>query len=377
MSKKAEKIKIMTIIGTRPEIIRLSRVMPKLDEYFEHKIVFTSQSFDYELSSVFFKELELRKPEYILQVKASTLGKQIGNILSQAEEIIIKEKPDAVLILGDTNSALSAIIAKRYKIPIFHMEAGNRSFDWNVPEEINRRIVDHISDYNLAYTEHSRRYLILEGIKPETIFVTGSPLAEVFEYFKAKIENSQSLSQLGIEKKGYFLVSTHREENVDNEENVRELFEAINALAEQYSKKIIISLHPRTKKKLESFHVALHPLVQTMKPFGYFDYNKLQKEALCVLSDSGTIQEESAILRFKAIQLRKSTERPEAFDKGSIIVCGFNKHAVLSAVEMAIKEQITTIPEDYKDLNISIKVVKLLLGFTSIIKYHDKKVQSV
>src|SRR3989344_9677487 len=331
-----KNLKIMTILGTRPEIIRLSCILPKMDEYFNHIIVYTSQSYSPELSAIFFKDFNLRKPDYELNVKSDTLGGLIGNILKQSEDVMVKERPDALLILGDTNSSLSAIIAKRMKIPIFHMEAGNRSFDDNVPEEINRRIVDHISDYNLAYTENSRRYLIAEGIHPGTIYVTGSPLTEVFEVFARDIEKSKILLNLKLKEKQYFVVSIHREENVDNPPYLKELFNSLNYLANQYKFPIIVSYHPRTKKRLEKLKIKLSSFIKLHEPFGFFDYNNLQKNALCVLSDSGSIPEESAIFNFSAIQLRVSSERPEAFDAGSIILTGFNKDTILSAIEFVL-----------------------------------------
>lgn len=372
-----KKLKVMTVLGTRPEIIRLSRVIPKMDECFSHIIVYTKQSYDYELGDIFFEELKLRKPNYFLDVKSETLGGQIANIIKQTESVILKEKPDSILILGDTNSSLSAIVAKRLKIPIFHMEAGNRCFDWNVPEEINRRMIDHISDYNLCYTKQAKGYLIDEGIAPQTIFVTGTPLSEVFLYFKNKIEESKILNDLKLFSKKYFLISLHREENVDNESNLRELFSSFEYLERTYNLPIIVSLHPRTKKRMEDARIKIDSKIKLSKPFSYFEYCKLQKEALCVLSDSGSIQEESAILGFSAIQVRVSTERPEAFDSGSIILTGFNKDIILSAVNMAIsqakEEEKLVLPEDYKDTNISTKVAKLILGLTGIIKYHDRK----
>ena len=364
----------MTILGTRPEIIRLCRILPKMDEYFNHIIVYTSQSYSPELSTVFFKDFKLRKPDYILDVKSDTLGGLIANILKQCEAAMIKEKPDALLILGDTNSALSAIIAKRMKIPIFHMEAGNRSFDDNVPEEVNRSIVDHISDYNLAYTENSRRYLIEEGIHPGTIYVTGSPLVEVLNFYKQEIEKSNILKKLGLEDKKYFVASTHREENVDNLSHLKELFESLNYIAQQYKLPVIVSLHPRTKDRLSKTKIKIHKLVKLETPFGFFDFNKLQKYALCVLSDSGTIQEESAILDFRAIQIRVSSERPEAFDAGTIILTGYNKETIQKAIEIVVdleeKGEKLNIPEAYKETNVSTKVIKLILGLASIRKYH-------
>lgn len=372
-----EKLKIMTIVGTRPEIIRLSRVLAKFDEYFNHVFVYTKQSYDYELSEIFFKELKIRKPNYLLNVKSETLGGQIANIIKQTEEVILKENPDAILILGDTNSTLSIINAKRLKIPIFHMEAGNRSFDWDVPEEVNRRIVDHISDYNLCYTEHARRYLIKEGLNQKNIFVTGSPLHEVYLHYKNKIDASGVLDELKLKKNNYFLVSTHREENVDNEDRLKELFSSLEILAHQYGFPIIVSLHPRTKKRLGEKRIKIDPLIKFYKPFGYFDYCNLQKNALCVLSDSGTIQEESAIFNFKAIQIRVSTERPEAFDSGSIVLVGFNRNSIINAVRLVIdldnKGEKIVIPFGYKDTNVSTKAVKLIMGIAGIKKYHDRK----
>lgn len=373
MKTNSDKIHVATILGTRPEIIRLARIIPKLDEYCNHTLIFTQQSYDYELSSVFFKEFNLRKPDYTFPVKAERLGKQIANILSGTEEVLMAEKPDAVFVVGDTNTVLSIINARRLKIPIFHFEAGNRSFDWNVPEEVNRRVADHISNYNIAYTEHARRYLIAEGISPETIFVVGSPLSEVYAYFKSKITSSTILDNLVLKPRQYFLVSTHREENVDNEQNLKELFDSLNYLANLYKFPIIVSVHPRTKKRLEMAKFKLNTLIRLYKPFGYFDYNKLQINSTCVLSDSGTIQEESAIMNFPAIQIRVSTERPEAFDTGSIILTGFNSVTISSAIAMQMKQynsgETIICPQDYKAVNVSDRVVKLLLGLTGIHKY--------
>lgn len=375
--KNIKKLKVMTIAGTRPELVRLSRVLPKMDQYFEHIFVYTKQSYDYELSEIFFKELELRKPDYLLDVKSQTLGGQIAKIIEQTEKAFTKENPDALLILGDTNSSLSAINSRRLNVPIFHMEAGNRSFDWDVPEEVNRRIVDHISDYNLAYTEHARRYLIQEGISPQKIFVTGSPMAEVFSYFRNKIEASSILDNLKIKSGKYFLVSMHREENVENKENLTELFSALNFLGQSYNLPIIVSLHPRTRKRLEEARINLNSFIKPFKPFGYFEYCKLQKNALCVVSDSGSIQEESAIQKFKAIQIRKSTERPEAFDCGSIILTGFNRETIVNAINLAVsesKKENMVVHSSYLDTNVSTKVVKLILGLTSIKKHHGYSV---
>jgi UDP-N-acetyl-L-fucosamine synthase len=370
-------LKIMTVMGTRPEIIRLSCVLPKMDEYFNHIIVFTSQSYDKQMSTIFFEDFKLREPDYVLSVKADTLAGQIGNILTQTEEVMLKEKPDGLLVLGDTNSALCTIIAKRLKIPIFHMEAGNRSFDENVPEEINRRIIDHISDFNLPYGEHSRRYLIREGVHPGSIYTTGSPLAEVIDKYMPDIEKSKILEELNLTDQKYFLVSTHREENVDNPDNLRELFESINAITEEYGYPAVVTLHPRTKIRLEDAKIKVGDKVLLHEPFGFLDYNKLQMNALCVLSDSGTIQEESTIMDFRAVQIRVSSERPEAFDAGSIILTGFNRDSISSAVAMTVNEakkgEKLVIPETYQPKNVSSKVVKLIMGLASIRKNNNKQ----
>lgn len=367
----------MTVMGTRPEIIRLSCILPKMDEYFNHIIVFTSQSFDKQMSTVFFEDFKLRAPDYVLSVKADTLAGQIANILTQTEEVMLKEKPDGLLILGDTNSALCAIVAKRLKIPIFHMEAGNRSFDENVPEEINRRIIDHISDFNLPYGEHSRRYLIREGIHPGSIYTTGSPLAEVIEKYKKDIDGSKILEALKLKEREYFIVSTHREENVDNPENLKELFGSIEAITEEYGFPAIVTLHPRTKARLEAANIKVSSNMILHEPFGFLDYNKLQMNALCVLSDSGTIQEESTLMGFRAVQIRVSSERPEAFDTGSIILTGFNKDAIANAVYLTINEagkgEKLLVPTTYQDTNVSTKVVKLIMGIASIRKNHKKQ----
>ncbi|MBI5449580.1 UDP-N-acetylglucosamine 2-epimerase (non-hydrolyzing) [Candidatus Gottesmanbacteria bacterium] len=371
MKQQKKSLTIMSIVGTRPEIIRLSRVLPKLDEYFHHIMVYTRQSYDYELSDIFFEELELRRPDYFLDVKSDSLGGQIARIIEQSEAVLKKEMPDALLVLGDTNSCLSAVIAKRMHIPIFHMEAGNRSFDWDVPEEVNRRIVDHISDFNLCYTEHARRYLIREGLHPKTIFVTGSPYAEILAYYNSAISGNTVLTDLNLIPGGYFLVSVHREENIEKPDRIRELFASLGSLADAYKKPVLLSVHPRTQKKLASLG-SLHPLIHCHKPFGFLEFARLEKNAFCVISDSGTIQEESAIAGFPAVQVRVSTERPEAFDAGSIIVTGFHKDALNDAIKMATGEfqEHRVIPADYRDVNVSEKVVKIILGHTAIRKYH-------
>ncbi len=366
-----EKLKLMTIIGTRPEIIRLSAVMKCADKYFNHIIVHTGQNYDYTLNQVFFEDLQLRAPDYYLESVGKDLGETMGNIIAKSYEVMVKEKPDAVLLLGDTNSALSAISAKRLKIPIFHMEAGNRCWDWNVSEMINRKIVDHISDINLPYTEHSRRYLISEGIDGKTVFVTGSPMREVLEEYKDKIDSSDVLSRLGLEEGKFFLVSAHREENIDNEENFMSLMSAINSIAEKYGMPVIYSTHPRSMKFIEKRNFKFHPLVQNLKPFGFMDYNKLQKTSYCVLSDSGTLSEESAMLGFSGVLLRTSTERPEVLDKGSVVIGGIKTQDVERAIELSVSMRENAEPyvmaEDYHDKNVSVKVVKLVQSYTHIV----------
>lgn len=366
-----EKMKVMTIVGTRPEIIRLSEVIKVCDRYFNHILVHTGQNWDYTLNEVFFKELKLKEPDYYLNAVGEHLGDTMGNIISKSYEVLLKEKPDAILILGDTNSALCVISAKRLKIPIFHMEAGNRCFDENVPEEINRKIVDHIADINLPYTEHSRRYLLSEGLRKEHIFVTGSPMQEVLKRHMEKIEASDVLEKLKLEQGKYILVSAHREENIDNEQNFISLMNAINNIAERYNMPIIYSTHPRSKKHIEQRNFKFHSLVQNLKPFGFMDYNKLQKNSFCVLSDSGTLSEESAMLGFVGILLRTSTERPEVLDKGTVIIGGIKGNDVEQAIDLAIgikdNNEETVLADDYKDSNVSVKVVKIIQSYTKII----------
>lgn len=365
------KLKLMTIIGTRPEIIRLSAVMKCADKYFDHIVVHTGQNYDYTLNQVFFEDLELRAPDYYLDSVGADLGETMGNIIAKSYQVMVKEKPDAVLLLGDTNSALSAISAKRLKIPIFHMEAGNRCWDWNVSEMINRKIVDHISDINLPYTEHSRRYLISEGIDGKTVFVTGSPMREVLDGYKEKIDASDVLERLGLEENKFFLVSAHREENIDNEENFMSLMTAINTIAEKYRMPVIYSTHPRSMKFIEKRNFKFHPLVQNLKPFGFMDYNKLQKTSYCVLSDSGTLSEESAMLGFSGVLLRTSTERPEVLDKGSVVIGGIKTEDVEQAIELSVSMRENNEPyvmaEDYADKNVSVKVVKLIQSYKHIV----------
>lgn len=366
-----EKMKVMTILGTRPEIIRLSACIKACDKYFNHVLVHTGQNWDYTLNEVFFKDLELRQPDYFLNSVGKDLGETMGNIIAKSYEVIEKEKPDAVLILGDTNSALSAISAKRLKVPIFHMEAGNRCWDWNVSEMINRKIVDAISDINLPYTEHSRRYLLSEGIDGKTMFVTGSPMREVLKEYRGKIEESKVLEMLGLQPHKYILLSSHREENIDNEEHFMSLMTAINHIAETYRMPVIYSTHPRSRKFIEKRNFQFHPLVQTLKPFGFMDYNKLQMNSYCVLSDSGTLSEESAMLGFPAVLIRTSTERPEVLDKGSIVIGGITEKDICQAMDMAVSmyenKEPYVIAEDYADTNVSLKVVKIIQSYAKIV----------
>jgi len=374
-SLKIKKLKVMTIFGTRPEIIRLSRIFVKLDQYVNHIMVHTGQSYDYEMNQVFFDNLKVRKPDYFLEVKSETLGGQIAKIIEKSEEVLKKEMPDAVLILGDTNSALAGIIAKRMKIPIFHMEAGNRCFDENVPEEINRKIIDHISDINLPYSENARLYLIREGIHPGAVFVTGSPMAEILDFYKKDVEKSQILKKLKLKKGKYFVASIHREENVESKGFLAKLIDSLNAVAETYNLPIIVSVHPRTEKRLNEYKLKTDKLINFHKPFDYFDYNNLQLNAFCVLSDSGTILEESSIMGFPAIQTRVSSERPEGFDEGVLILSGLDKDIILQAIDITTKQVVAgekfNVPRNYRDTNVSSKVLRLVVGLTKIIQ--DKK----
>lgn len=366
-----KKLKLMTILGTRPEIIRLSETIKACDKYFDHVLVHTGQNYDVNLNDIFFSELGLKKPDYFLECVGNTLGESMGNIIAKSYDVIVKENPDAVLVLGDTNSALSAISAKRLKKPIFHMEAGNRCWDWNVSEMINRRIVDSISDINLPYTENSRRYLLSEGVDGKTIFVTGSPMSEVINAHKEKIEQSDILDKLNLKPKQYILVSAHREENIDLEDNFMSLMNAINNVAQRYDMPVIYSTHPRSQKFIEKRNFVFDPRVKNLKPFGFFDYNKLQQNAYCVLSDSGTLSEESAILKFNGVLIRTSTERPEALDAGSVIIGGITTESIEQAIDIAVSmdnnNELRGLPADYNDLNVSIKVVKIIQSYTDIV----------
>ncbi len=368
---KPTSLKIVTVVGTRPEIIRLSSIIKLFDKHLTHILVHTGQNYDYELNEVFFKDLNLRKPDQFLEINTSSLGTAVGDIIQKSEEILLQEKPDALLVLGDTNSCLSAYMAKRLHIPIFHMEAGNRCFDFNVPEEINRRLIDHIADYNLVYTEHARRHLISEGLPPRRIYLTGSPMYEVLQDNMVKIKSSNVVSELGLKTKNYFLVSFHREENVDNTNNLKQIVTVLNNIAESYKKTIIVSTHPRTRKRLEeNKSLKANNLIQFLKPFGFTDYVNLQLNAICTLSDSGTICEESAILSFPAISIRQSMERPEAQDTGTIILSGFDLNVVMQAIHTTISEhekiKYEQIPEEYKIKNTSWRVLKLIIGNTKL-----------
>lgn len=368
-------LKVMTIVGTRPEIIKLSRVINEVEKYCQHVIVHTGQNYDYELNEIFFNDLRIRKPDYFLN-SASKDGKPagtIGNVITNIDPILEEENPDCILLYGDTNSCLSVISAKRRKIPIFHMEAGNRCFDQRVPEEINRKIVDHLSDINMVHSEHSRRYLIAEGLRPETIFKTGSPMREVLNFFKPDIEASDVLARLSLEKGKYFIVSTHREENIDSEENFNNLLDTLNHLAETFNYPIIVSTHPRTRKKLElSERKDFHKLISFMKPLGFFDYNKLQQESACTISDSGTITEESSLLNFPAIMIRQAHERPEGMDVGAVVMSGLKSERVVDSVNLVIgqfKEMENSVMPitDYAAEYVSQHVVRIIQSYTDFV----------
>ena len=359
----SKKLKVMTVVGTRPEIIRLSATIKLLDEHTEQVLVHTGQNYDYELNEVFFEDLGLRKPDHFLEADVSSLGAALGSILTKTEKVLLEEKPDAFLVLGDTNSCISAVIAKRMRIPVFHMEAGNRSFDENVPEETNRRLVDHVSDYNLVYTEHARRNLLAEGIHPSRILLTGSPMREVLEQNRSQIDASDAVERMGLRAGEYFLVSVHREENVDNAARLRAAMDALQALRAEYGLPILVSTHPRTRKRLEALDddakdgIVFHP------PFGFHDYNKLQMEAKVVLSDSGTISEESSLLGFAAITLRDFIERPESVDTGAIITSGIAPDNVLAALRVVLDQHVRPqVPADYLVSDTAQRVVRFVYG---------------
>ena len=360
--------KVMTIVGTRPEIIKLSRVIAELEENVEHILVHTGQNYDYELNEIFFNDLRVKKPNHFLNCVGDTTAETIANIISKSDKIIEEVQPDAVLLYGDTNSCLSVISAKKRQVPIFHMEAGNRCFDQRVPEELNRKIVDHLSDINMPLTEQARGYLISEGIRPETIIKTGSCMKEILNFYKSEISESQVLKNLELKKDNYFIVSIHREENVDYKNNLENLLHSLNAVAEKYKLPVIVSTHPRTKNRIEQLNgdLKINPLINFMKPMGFFDYIKLQQEAKCVISDSGTITEESSILGFPAIMIRKAHERPEGMDEGTLIMSGLEKERVLESINVMVsqnKKFTSNIIKDYDVDNVSIKVTRIILSY--------------
>jgi len=366
-------MKIMTIVGTRPEIIKLSRVMNELEKHHKNILVHTGQNYDYELNEIFFRDMQVRKPDYFLNTAGKTLAQTISNIIAESDKVMEAEQPDAILLYGDTNSCLSIIAAKRRKIPVFHMEAGNRCFDQRVPEEINRKIVDHLSDINMTITEHARRYLIAEGIRPETIIKTGSPIKEILDFYMPFISSSTVLEKLRLTKGEYFVLSSHREENIDCEQNFNDLLDALNKIVRFYKKKIIISTHPRTRKKLQSLKQRnFDPRISFLKPLGFFDYIKLQMNAVCVISDSGTITEESSVLNFPAVTIRQAHERPEGMDEGTLIMCGLKAADIIDAVKTVISQhskvnrQFKIIP-DYDVDNVSKKVVRIIMSYTDYI----------
>lgn len=366
-----KKLKLMTILGTRPEIIKMSEIIKKSDRYFDHVLVHTGQNYDYTLNEVFFKDLGLRKPDYYLGVVGENLGQTMGNVIAKAYELMTEVKPDAIIVLGDTNSCLSVIAAKRLKIPVFHMEAGNRCKDENLPEEVIRRIVDVTSDINLCYSEHARRYILDSGVKPEYTYVVGSPMAEVLKMHKDAISESDILNKLGLKEKQYILLSAHREENIDIESNFYSLMEAVNSLARHYEMPVLYSCHPRSEKYISARGFEFDSRVIKHKPLGFFDYNKLQENAFCVVSDSGTLPEESASLHFPAVSVRTSTERPEALDSGVFVIGSITSDAVIQAVNMAVEMQksgfIPSPVDAYVDENVSDKIVRLIQSYTGIV----------
>lgn len=366
-----KKLRVMTIAGTRPELIRLSEIIKKADRYFDHIFVHTGQNYDARLNDIFYEDLGIRRPDYYLGVAGNNLGETMGNIIARSYTLMEEIRPDALLILGDTNSALTAISAKRLKVPIFHMEAGNRCFDENLPEETNRRIVDHISDVNLPYTEHARRYLIAEGVRKEHIYVTGSPMREVILAHQVEISRSGVLERLGIQEKGYIVLSAHREENIDHEEHFESLMNAVNAMAETYQMPVIYSLHPRSARYVKERDFQFHPLVRAMPPFNFTDYSALMRHAFCVVSDSGTMPEEAAVSRFPAVCIRTSTERPESLDKGCFVIGGITEESLLQSVDMAVamaeEGNLGESVPDYEGKQVSSVVIKIIQSYTRII----------
>lgn len=365
-------LKVMTIIGTRPEVIKLCRIIHKLDEHVRHVLVHTGQNHDYELNQVFFDQLEIRKPDHFLNVAGATLGETLGHILARAYDVMVLERPDALLLLGDTNSCLAAIVAKRLKIPIFHMEAGNRCFDQRVPEELNRKIVDHVSDINLTYSDHARDYLLREGLAPERVIKTGSPMFEVLSQYQEDIAQSEVLNTLRLKPGEYFVVSAHREENVDSDSQLHRLMDLLTGVAETYGKRIVFSVHPRTRARMDSAKIGLPALVELHKPFGFFDYVNLQRQAHAVISDSGTITEESSILNFPAVNIRDAHERPEGMEEGAVMMTGFDRGRVLQALLILEKQprggqRTLRIVRDYDVPNVSEKVLRIILSYTDYV----------
>ena len=366
-------LKVVTIVGTRPEIIKLSRVVCELDLHMEHILVHTGQNFDYELNEIFFQQLEVRRPDYFLEVAANTAARTIGNVIAKTDELLTQIRPDALLVLGDTNSCLAVIAAKRLKIPVFHMEAGNRCFDQRVPEETNRKIIDHTSDINIVFSEHARRYLLAEGIRPETVIKTGSPMKEVLDYYQPKIAASDVLERLELAPQGYLLVSAHREENVDNPANFADLLASLNLMAQSFGLPVIVSTHPRTRQQLEVCGIKkLDDRIKFMKPLGFLDYVKMQTHAFCVVSDSGTITEESSILGFPAITVRQAHERPEGMDDGTLIMSGLRPEEVVAAVRVAVAHYAAggrpfRLLSDYDVDNVSRKVVRIIMSYTEYV----------
>lgn len=366
-------LKVMTLVGTRPELIKMSRVIAELDRQVDHVLVHSGQNYDYELNQVFFDDLEIRKPNHFLGAAGETAAQTIAEVIAKADAVFELEKPDALLLYGDTNTCLAVIAAKRRKIPVFHMEAGNRCFDQRVPEELNRKVLDHLSDINLVLTEHARRYLIAEGIRPETIIKTGSHMHEVLDYYRPKIESSDVLAREGLETGRFFIVSAHREENVDTPDNLRDLLATLHALAEEYGYPVIVSTHPRTRKRLEALGESLeHPLIRFVKPFGLLDYIKLQMSAFCVLSDSGTITEEASLLNLPAVTLRNAHERPEGMDQGTLIMSGLKEESVLAAVRVITRqhrpgERVIPLVPDYEGGPVSLQVVRVVLSYTDYV----------
>ncbi len=363
-------LKVLTLLGTRPEVIKLSLVIAELDRQLDHVLVHAGQNSDFELSEVFFRDLGIRKPDHFLEVGNRSVAETIARVIQRFDEVLETERPDALLVLGDTNSSLGTIPAKRRKIPIFHMEAGNRCFDMRVPEEINRRIVDHISDINLVYTEHARRYLLAEGIRPDTVIKTGSPMHEVLSHFSSGIEASPVLANLGLERDGYFIVSAHREDTVDDKSRLATLLETLSLLADEFGKRVLFSVHPRTRARIDAFGLGNGAGVEFMKPLGFFDYVKLQVNSFCVVSDSGTITEEAAILGFRAVTVRDAHERPEGMDEGTLIMTGLNPARILEAVRVlrAQPAGVFRRPPDYDPGDVSFKVVRIILSYTDFVK---------